>query len=510
MDISIGKFTLESLTTGMYSEPESCFREYIQNAVDSIDMAINQGLLQLDESRIEIIIDEERREISIKDNGTGISSRSARKTLLDIGNSTKMHTVNRGFRGIGRLGGLSYCKQLCFYTTFRGENVKTIVTFDCERLKQLLIPGQGDEHTLQSVIEAVTEVNVLEEQASSHYFIVKMENVDDIATLLDLDLVRDYVSQVAPLPYRNAFYWSSTIKQELQSKGITIEEYPIFIGRSFEKLSQIYKPYKITQDIALRSGVSKDEILGISFFDVVADDNTSLAYGWYADTEFSGTLADDRMSGIRVRLGNILIGNAKTLSPYFKESRFNGWVLGELYILSPGLIPNARRDDFERNDTFTQFENGIRITVGSEVSDKIRAASKARNNPAAKTIKSAEKAIAQAETILTTGFNSTYEKEQIAGEMEAMKKKLRTIPRSASPEVVQQKVQLIQTLEELGDEVTQSSNYRAKKDITSDFSKAEKKIIQAMLEVLTRNFARDTVDSLYKEFLQEIKRKGKK
>ena len=510
MDISIGKFTLESLTTGMYSEPESCFREYIQNAVDSIDMAIDQGILQLDESRIEIIIDEDRREISIKDNGTGISSLLARKTLLDIGNSTKLHTVNRGFRGIGRLGGLSYCKQLSFCTTARGEDVKTVVTFDCERLRQLLIPGQGDEHTLQSVIEAVTNVTVAEEQSSSHYFIVKREDVDDIATLLDIELVRDYVSQVAPLPYRKAFYWGGTIKEELKSKGITIEEYPIFIGRSFEKLSQIYKPYKITQDVALRSGVSKDEISGISFFDVVSEDNTSLAYGWYADTEFSGTLADDRMSGIRVRLGNILIGNAKTLSPYFKESRFNGWVLGELYILSPNLIPNARRDDFERNDTFTQFENGVRITVGSEVSDKIRAASKARNNPSAKTIKKAEKTIAQAETILTTGFNSSFEKEQVAEELEAMKKELRTIPKSAAPEVVQQKVQLIQTLDELGEEVTQSTNYRTKKDITSDFSKAEKKIIQAMLEVLTRNFARETVDSLYKEFLNEIKTKGKK
>ena len=168
MDISIGKFTLESLTTGMYSEPESCFREYIQNAVDSIDMAIDQGILQLDESRIEIIVDEDRREISIKDNGTGISSLLARKTLLDIGNSTKLHTVNRGFRGIGRLGGLSYCKQLSFCTTARGEDVKTVVSFDCERLRQLLIPGQGDEHTLQSVIEAVTNVTVLEEQSSSH------------------------------------------------------------------------------------------------------------------------------------------------------------------------------------------------------------------------------------------------------------------------------------------------------------------------------------------------------
>lgn len=510
MEISIGKFTLESLTTGMYNEPESCFREYIQNAVDAIDMAVEENLLAIEESRIEIIIDDEHRVVSIKDNGTGISAEKARKTLLDIGNSSKLHTVNRGFRGIGRLGGLSYCRQLSFCTTSKGEDIKTIVTFDCERLRELLIPGQGDEHTLQSVIEAVTTVNVLEEQETAHYFIVKMDEVDDISSLLDLDMVKDYISQVAPLPFKKNFYWGSTIKQDLEAKGVTIAEYPIFIGHSFEHLTQLYKPYKVTLDVSSRAGVSKDEVNGISFFNVVDNMGATLAYGWYADTEFSGTLADDRLSGIRVRLGNILIGTAKTLSPYFKESRFNGWVLGELYIESPNLIPNARRDDFERNDVFSQFENGVRVTVGSAVSDKIRAASKARNNPAAKTIKKAEKTITQAETILTTGFNSSFEKEQVVESLEAMKKELRTIPKAAAPETVQQKVQLIQALEELGETVMQSTNYRAKKDITSDFSKAEKKIIQAMLEVLTRNFARETVDSLYKEFLTEIKTKGKK
>ena len=510
MEISIGKFTLESLTTGMYNEPESCFREYIQNAVDAIDMAVEQKLLSVDESRIEIITDAEHRVVSIKDNGTGICAAKARKTLLDIGNSSKLHTVNRGFRGIGRLGGLSYCKKLSFCTTFKGEDIKTIVTFDCEHLRELLVPGQSDDYTLQSVIEAVTTVTILEEQESSHYFIVKMEEVDDISSLLDLDMVKDYISQVAPLPFKKNFYWNSTIKQELDSKGVKIAEYPIFIGRSFEHLTQLYKPYKVTLDVSSRAGVSKDEVNGISFFDVVDNSGEVLAYGWYADTEFSGTLADERLSGIRIRLGNILIGSAKTLSPYFKESRFNGWVLGELYIESPNLIPNARRDDFERNDTFGQFEDGVRVTVGSEVSEKIRSASKARNNPAAKSLKKAEKTISQAENILTTGFNSTFEKEQVVEGLDGIKKELRLIPKSAEPEIVQQKLQLIQTLEDLTESINQSTNFRAKKDITSEFSKSEKKLIQAMLEVLTRNFARETVDSLYKEFLAEIKTKGKK
>ena len=202
MEISIGKFTLESLTTGMYNEPETCYREYIQNAVDAIDSAIGQGLITKEESRIEIIVDEEHRSISIRDNGSGIKEEIASKTLLDIGNSTKLHSVNRGFRGIGRLGGLSYCKTLSFCTSAAGDKTKTLVSFDCEKLKVLLIPGQNDDHTLQSVIEAVTEVTTLNEQESAHYFIVKLEGVDDIETLLNVDIVRDYVSQVAPLPFK--------------------------------------------------------------------------------------------------------------------------------------------------------------------------------------------------------------------------------------------------------------------------------------------------------------------
>lgn len=508
--IQIGKFTLESLTTGMYSDPESCYREYIQNAVDSFDLAIKQNLMSIDECRIEIIINSDYREISIKDNGAGIQEGDVRRILLDIGNSTKLHTVNRGFRGIGRLGGLSYCKKLSFCTTAQGDSTKTIVSFDCDLLKKLLVPGQNDNHNLQSVIEAVTSVQLLPEQRSAHYFIVKMEGVDDIASLLDIELVRDYISQVAPVPFKNRFFWERQIKEELSKNNYLISEYPIFIGSSFESLSQVFKPYKLTLDVSARAGVSKDEILGLSYFTINDGDNTPLAYGWYADTGFSGTLADDRIAGIRVRQGNILIGNAKTLSPYFKEPRFNGWSLGEVYVVSDKLIPNARRDDFEKNDTFLEFEKAVRLTIATEISEKIRAASKRRNNPLQKTLTKTEKAIAKVEQVLSTGFNSSFEKEQIAESVAAARKDLYFIPKNASEDVIAQKTVLMERLKDLSTEVEESTNYRTKKDITSDFSKAEKKIIQAMMEVLTRNFERTTVDSLYSEFLAELKTKGKK
>ena len=222
MDVSIGKFTLESLTTGMYSDPESCYREYIQNAVDSIDEAIKKNIISEEDARIEIIVDEQNSQISIKDNGEGIPSEKAVKTLVDIGNSYKLHTANRGFRGIGRLGGLSYCKKLSFCTTSFGESVKTIVSFNCEKLKKLLIPRQETSQDLKSVINAVTTVSVLAEQTSAHYFIVKMENVDDVASLLDIEIVRDYLCQVAPLPFKDRFFWRTQIKDEILSKNIPI------------------------------------------------------------------------------------------------------------------------------------------------------------------------------------------------------------------------------------------------------------------------------------------------
>lgn len=509
MEIEIGKFTLESLTTGMYSDPASCYREYIQNAVDSLDTALAQGIMQADQFRIEIIVDGSRQEISIRDNGTGVQKDLVRKTLLDIGNSTKLHTTNRGFRGIGRLGGLSYCNKLSFCTTALGENEKTLITFDCEKLKALLVPGQNTKHNLQSVIEAVTEIKVMEEQPSAHYFIVKMEEVDDISSLLDLETVKDYISQVAPVPFRERFYWGSKIKKMLLENGVTILEYPIFVGESFESLSQVYKPYKVTFEANSRAGVSKDEILSLSFFRINDSGQQIIAYGWYANTEFSGTLIDDSISGVRVRQGNILIGDERTLARYYKESRFNGWAVGEVHVISPDLIPNARRDDFEKNDTFSEFTLGLRNTIGTEISDKIRAASKVRNNPMQKTLKKVENEVAKAAKVLKAGFHSTTEKEKISAGLAATRRDLDAIPKKAPVEVVERKTVLMEQLTKLLDEVEQSTNFRVRNEIPSNFSKAEKKVVQAMMEVLSRNFERTTVDSLYREFLEELNSRGK-
>ena len=137
----IGKYTLESLTNGMYANPFDLLREYVQNAVDSIDSYVEADSTHLESNRILIEIDTKQGYLKIEDNGTGIPVSSAYKTLLDIGNSQKDLKKSRGFRGIGRLSGLGYCDKLIFTTSFTGESEKSIVTFDSKKLKELLIPG---------------------------------------------------------------------------------------------------------------------------------------------------------------------------------------------------------------------------------------------------------------------------------------------------------------------------------------------------------------------------------
>ena len=43
---------------------------------------------------------------------------------MNVGNSNKRNSNNRGFRGIGRLGGMSYCDMLAPYKILCGNSWK--------------------------------------------------------------------------------------------------------------------------------------------------------------------------------------------------------------------------------------------------------------------------------------------------------------------------------------------------------------------------------------------------
>ncbi|MBC2579168.1 ATP-binding protein [Clostridium sp. DJ247] len=378
MEIIIGKYTLESLTTGMYKDPFILYREYIQNATDSIDEAAQKGILSNESGCIKIVVNDADKEIIIEDNGMGIDSINAYKILTDIGNSKKKYTTHKGFRGIGRLGGLSYCEKLVFETSYMGENKKTIVEFDSNRLKELLIPGKFEDYTMVDVIREITTESFKEEEEIKHYFRVVLKGVSTKHKLLDFDRVENYLCQVAPIPFNKNFIVKDKIYNELDRLGLEKNEYILKIGKSKQEFRQIFKPYKrkFYADISKKI---EDKIEDVEF-KLIRDDylDKNVALVWYGKSNLYGTIVDDNVKGLRVRKSGILIGDRFLLNDIFKEERFNGWIQGEVLVFDDKIIPNARRDDFEKNDEYLFLIEELKKVV-DEINSEIREVSKIRN-----------------------------------------------------------------------------------------------------------------------------------
>lgn len=501
--VQVGKYTLESLTTGMYSDPKIVYREYIQNSVDSLEHAVSLGMLEQQGMRIDIIVNADESYISIKDNGTGISAAEAAQTLMNVGSSKKRNANNRGFRGIGRLGGMSYCNTLVFTTSAENEKVKTVVSFDCKKLRHLLVPGEYEDMSLSAVLEEITTIETFPEKEEKHYLCVEMVDVNGFSDLLDIDAARSYISQVAPLPYQSRhFIYTSQLKSYLSDNGYIVEEFPIFVGENESDLEPVYKPNK-SRFRSERGKRTVDEISSMKYFDVTVDGGL-YALGWYGNCGWYGFLSEKEISGFRVRKGNILIGDSHTMNAIFKEARFNGWTQGEIFIVTDKLIPNARRDDFEQNDAYYKFMEALSNSVGTEIARTIREASLTRNNPNAKALREIELKIGEASTAVAEGFNSTVDKEKMVTALTESAASLAGL--RVSEDLTPKKKELQEKIEAAIEEVSESKNFKINQ-INSGIDKKSKQVLKVVSDILSRKLAKVLVDEIIEDIVKELNRK---
>lgn len=501
--VQVGKYTLESLTTGMYSDPKIVYREYIQNSVDSLEHAVSLGILEQQSMRIDIIVNADKSYISVKDNGTGISATEAAQTLMNVGSSKKRNANNRGFRGIGRLGGMSYCDTLIFTTSAENEKVKTVVSFDCKKLRHLLVPGKYEDMSLSAILEEITTIETFPEREEKHYLCVEMADVNSFSDLLDIDVAKSYISQVAPLPYQSRhFIYTSQLKSYLSDNGYIIEEFPIFVGENESDLEPVYKPNKSS----FRSDRGKrtvDEISSMKYFNVTIDGEL-YALGWYGNCGWFGFLSEKVISGFRVRKGNILIGDNQTMNTIFKEARFNGWTQGEIFIVTDKLIPNARRDDFEQNEAYYKFMEALSNSVGMEITRTIREASLTRNNPNAKALREIERKIGEASTAVAEGFNSTVDKEKMVATLTESATSLAEL--RVGNELTPKKKELQEKIEVAIEEVSESKNFKINQ-INSGIDKKSKHVLKVVSDILSRKLAKVLVDEIIEDIVTELNRK---
>jgi molecular chaperone HtpG len=347
----IGRQLFDIVTSGMYDNPLMIYREYIQNSVDSIDLAIETGLLTQDQAQISIALNGHDRSIIIEDNGTGLNNDIAHGILTNLGCSPKEGTAQRGFRGIGRLGGLAYCDELIFETRIASNELISVVRWNRKEFDKIAADTQKNI-TLSEMIQAVANLDYAEptESTPNHFFRVTLKNVHRFHSdmLMSLRSVNDYLAHSAPVPYnKQTFSHAEAIEAYLAE----VNDYRCYQIQVNGK--QVFRPY--LDEIKLSTN-SSDFVQSIEYFQFKNATSEFIALGWYAKTQFLATLpASLNVKGIRVRLGNIEVGGEHFLDDKYSETRFSGWQIGEIHIVNNALKPNARRDGFEHTPNFERF-----------------------------------------------------------------------------------------------------------------------------------------------------------
>jgi len=487
----IGAFVLETLTTGMYTEPLDTIRELIQNSMDGIQKAQHEGILKSN-GHIQVLIIPDRKSLIIRDNGTGISSEKVKSRLLNVGMSDKDINEDAGFRGIGRLAAIAYCSKLHFRTSFSGELTQSNIIFDSDLIRRNIQPSSRNSRELTDIIIEGTEIVQEDCDKSRHFFEVELQDIlTEQDSFLDWQILEEYLRQVAPVEFdpqefifaRKIYDWTKENNITLPSISCSIDIESISFSR------EILKPYSgYTRTKGQRSGQYTVEIKDIECLPVEVNGNME-AWLWYAKTDLLGTIKDDRIAGLRLRKNNISLGNSERVSDIFEEvssdnRRFNNWLIGEIHILNPRVIPNARRDGVESNSEWSMIKNELKKFIKERCAE-IRQTSSARNTPTVKLQKNLENDLSEINTAIEDGVATKKEKEQL---LSKISKDIEKTEKWIETNKDQKKE--IKSITELNSELIKkkvafekSDNFALKK-IKSSLSRKERKILIDILEVI--------------------------
>ena len=407
-EIVIGKDVLELVTSAMYIDPMMVYREYIQNAADAVDAARVEGVLSpIEPGRVDISVDPVTRTVSLRDNGCGVPFQSFERKLTALGGSTKRGTSNRGFRGVGRLAGLAYTQELIFRSRVPGETLVSQLSWDCRKLKAVL--RETTDHT--SAADLIHQVAILDREeiddTPERFFEVEMRGIIRLQNdcLLSPLAISEYLSQVAPVPFSPDFRFGAEISTTL-SRHVKLCELDIRINAADEP---IYRPHRNSVDFGDKQGLKFNNL---SFVEIPDVDNGIAAVAWILHHEYEGAIQTGTLvKGLRMRSGNIQVGDHKLMEDLFPEPRFNSWSVGEVHVIDQRIVPNSRRDHFEQNAHFHNLLNHLALPA-RDIARRCRTSSVRRKWD--REFERYAQSVAETTCIITQGSVSQAEQARLA------------------------------------------------------------------------------------------------
>lgn len=369
----VGKDILELLSTSMYIDPMSMYREYIQNSADAVDLAQSAGLLRAP-GQVEIRIDQSARVVVIRDNGSGLGKEQFIHQLTALGGSKKRGTRARGFRGVGRLAGLAFCQELIFRSRQEGEHTVHELRWDSREVRSSLRSADNSSDLREIVARTIQTRDVSGRNWPERFFEVELRGVvrhrDD--RLLNEDLVANYLAQVAPVSFSPDFKFGDQIRTFLETHGIRMGTIELeIVGRG-----QVYRPHRNSMAMGKAGETHFQELTTIY---TPGRDGDVAAATWILHHDYRGALPSNSLvEGWRFRCGDIQVGDNSLLQSHFPESRFNSWCVAETHVLDSRILPNGRRDHFEQNTFYFDLINHL-APHARDVAQRCRTSSITRN-----------------------------------------------------------------------------------------------------------------------------------
>ncbi len=363
----VGGDILNLVTAGLHDNPLTIYREYIQNAADSIVSAGDTV-----NGKVKIDIDVSGLRVKIRDNGPGLSHKASVRALLPIALSQKRRETDRGFRGIGRLSGLAFAESVTFLTRAESDCPVTRIVWNGPKLRKRILETGEIERAIRECVRVETVAGL---DYPAHFFEVEIGGVGRHAAglILNREAVRTYIGEVCPVPMSPTFPFASNIENLFGENEPPLALEIIFDGELTPITRRYGKMIQFSQD-------REDCFTEFEEIDIPsANRNENAAVGWVAHSSYLGAIPKETgIRGVRARAGNIQIGSEAVFDRLFQDERFNRWCVGEIHIVDPRIVPNGRRDYFEPGPHTRNLENQLGAVIHRIVT-RCRKASATRN-----------------------------------------------------------------------------------------------------------------------------------
>ena len=133
--------------------------------------------------------------------------------------------------------------------------------------------------------------------------------------------------------------------------------------------------------------------------------------------ERSGALADTVFSGLQIRMHNIAIGDGRVVRELFRTPHLAKWCFGEIHIVDPNLTPNARRDNFENSNAWSEIKEQLREEA-HRIESEIRKESDERNASVSRLTARARRKAEDAKKAALRGFTTREEQKDTEKKLE--------------------------------------------------------------------------------------------